>query len=289
MNVDYVRQIAAECDELLDRLTHPPVTAGLELDLETFRVLKPVSPKEVLATLARAAAVLHTAVLPPDSHGEPPNGTRAPSDNDKPAASQQEPTGDRCQYCGADCSNGRSWDGGDLYTCTRCAIDRADMNALRKRWHEAATQRDTLARAARDFIDEWAEPPRTDRLLATLEAVEATGKFPVPADDRLRRELWHVLDRMPASDDNLIATVKKLKEDLDEASKSYHESVRQHEKTADVMEKAQNERDELREATRKLVKSRWDIPAAYTRDAPVASSVVRPELLDRLAELAKDT
>lgn len=31
----------------------------------------------------------------------------------------------RCRYCGADCSDGRSWDGGDLYACPACADRRA--------------------------------------------------------------------------------------------------------------------------------------------------------------------
>jgi drug/metabolite transporter superfamily protein YnfA len=30
-----------------------------------------------------------------------------------------------CRYCGADCSEARSWDGGDLYACPRCAELRA--------------------------------------------------------------------------------------------------------------------------------------------------------------------
>lgn len=30
-----------------------------------------------------------------------------------------------CRYCGADCSESRSWDGGDLYACGRCAELRA--------------------------------------------------------------------------------------------------------------------------------------------------------------------
>ena len=29
-----------------------------------------------------------------------------------------------CRYCGADCSEGRSWDGGDLFVCGPCAITR---------------------------------------------------------------------------------------------------------------------------------------------------------------------
>jgi hypothetical protein len=38
------------------------------------------------------------------------------------------PNGPKCQYCGADCSNGRSWDGGDLYACGSCADWRAKLN-----------------------------------------------------------------------------------------------------------------------------------------------------------------
>jgi hypothetical protein len=30
-----------------------------------------------------------------------------------------------CRYCAADCSEARSWDGGDLYACPRCAELRA--------------------------------------------------------------------------------------------------------------------------------------------------------------------
>lgn len=36
--------------------------------------------------------------------------------------------GPRCRYCGADCSDGRSWDGGDLYACPPCAEFRARRN-----------------------------------------------------------------------------------------------------------------------------------------------------------------
>jgi hypothetical protein len=39
----------------------------------------------------------------------------------------------RCQYCGVDCSNGRSWDGGELYACPLCAETRALVNAARRR------------------------------------------------------------------------------------------------------------------------------------------------------------
>lgn len=37
----------------------------------------------------------------------------------------------RCQYCGADCTDGRSWDGGNLYACPTCANWRAQRNAAR--------------------------------------------------------------------------------------------------------------------------------------------------------------
>lgn len=40
--------------------------------------------------------------------------------------------GPRCRYCGADCSNGRSWDGGDLYACGPCSDARAKANRLRR-------------------------------------------------------------------------------------------------------------------------------------------------------------
>lgn len=47
----------------------------------------------------------------------PADDTAAPAD------------GPMCRYCGADCSGGRSWDGGDLYACQSCADARATRNA----------------------------------------------------------------------------------------------------------------------------------------------------------------
>lgn len=44
-----------------------------------------------------------------------------------PAAAQAA-DGPACRYCGADCSNGRSWDGGNLHACGPCAGDRATIN-----------------------------------------------------------------------------------------------------------------------------------------------------------------
>lgn len=37
--------------------------------------------------------------------------------------------GPTCRYCGADCSDGRSYDGGGLYACTTCANWRTKLNA----------------------------------------------------------------------------------------------------------------------------------------------------------------
>lgn len=53
-------------------------------------------------------------------------------------------------------------------------------------------------------------------------------------------------------------------------------------------DKARAEREELRAAVRQLLESRWDVPASpASTTGPIGSSVVRPELLDRLAELVK--
>jgi hypothetical protein len=49
--------------------------------------------------------------------------TRALRDADEP-----ETDGPKCRYCGVDCSDGRSWDGGDLYACPSCADWRAKLN-----------------------------------------------------------------------------------------------------------------------------------------------------------------
>jgi hypothetical protein len=37
-----------------------------------------------------------------------------------------------CRYCGADCSEGRLWDGGDLYACSACADARAAHHVRRR-------------------------------------------------------------------------------------------------------------------------------------------------------------
>lgn len=87
-----------------------------------------------------------------------------------------------------------------------------------KRWHQAVDQRDALVRAAREVLDHpELQYSELDALRIVVERVEAED-LPVSAKSAtLRRELWHVLDRMPSSDDDLVATVKKLKADLSDA------------------------------------------------------------------------
>jgi hypothetical protein len=77
-----------------------PVKLRIEPDFETFR-------KQVQDEIRRAQADV----------------TRALCDADEP-----ETDGPQCRYCGADCSNGRSWDGGDLYAGPSCADWRAKLN-----------------------------------------------------------------------------------------------------------------------------------------------------------------
>lgn len=184
---------------------------------------------------------------------------------------------------------------------------------LRKRWHEAATQRDRLVQAAREALRPGDNrSTELDALSEVVEQVDSGLHLKCHSADRLRRELWAVLDRMPASDDDLIAAVRKLRSnsqacgphpvmieelrrknarlavELGGARAERDHSIRQHEKTADAVEKARAERDELREAARRLLDSRWDVPSAPGASHPVGSSVVRPEHLDRFAELVKE-
>lgn len=49
-----------------------------------------------------------------------------------------------CRYCGADCSEGRSWDGGDLYACPSCAEKRSSP---RTAGHRRARVNGTLCTA----------------------------------------------------------------------------------------------------------------------------------------------
>lgn len=61
-----------------------------------------------------------------------------------PAA--EEESGPKCRYCGADCAEGRPWDGGDLYACGPCSDWRAKLNQ-----HKAALL-DTLGM---DHTRDW--------------------------------------------------------------------------------------------------------------------------------------
>lgn len=49
----------------------------------------------------------------------------------RPLAPEDGPdtSGPRCRNCGADCSDGGNWDGGDRYLCGPCADHRAAANA----------------------------------------------------------------------------------------------------------------------------------------------------------------
>lgn len=91
-------------------------------------------------------------------------------------------------------------------------LDRVnELDRYRKRWHEAATQRDALARAAKSLLDKDNGTNRSNLHSLTTNVLAGRLTHGTSAD-RLRRELWHVLDRMPAGDDDLIASVKKLVE-----------------------------------------------------------------------------
>lgn len=35
-----------------------------------------------------------------------------------------------CKFCGADCSEGRNWNGGDDYECPRCAEGKLELRAI---------------------------------------------------------------------------------------------------------------------------------------------------------------
>jgi hypothetical protein len=62
--------------------------------------------------------------------------------------------GPTCRYCGADCSVGRSWDGGGLYACPPCAYARA-----RVRLEDYNNQRDQLLARAQAPLEEVVDRP----------------------------------------------------------------------------------------------------------------------------------
>lgn len=63
-------------------------------------------------------------------------------------AAAQAADGPTCRYCGADCSNGRSYDGGNRYACPDCARDRAAINRAGGRFDDLLF-RITTAHASR--------------------------------------------------------------------------------------------------------------------------------------------
>jgi hypothetical protein len=60
----------------------------------------------------------------------------------------------RCRYCGADCSDGRSWDGGDIYACPACADRRAGEARARAMFLKQYPEGDWLG-LRRDVQDSW--------------------------------------------------------------------------------------------------------------------------------------
>lgn len=46
----------------------------------------------------------------------------------------REEPGPKCRYCGANCTDYRSWDGGDLFACPNCANERAQAHRRGVPW-----------------------------------------------------------------------------------------------------------------------------------------------------------
>lgn len=70
-------------------------------------------------------------VAPPQPPGQDPAQPDPDEAGDEPearAVPRVTAAALTCQYCGADCSEGRSWDGGDLYACRACSDARAARN-----------------------------------------------------------------------------------------------------------------------------------------------------------------
>lgn len=238
MNADYVRQVAAECDELTEKFADERFSpAGLH----------------VMRALTRAAAVLHMAVLPSESHGERANGSRSVSETGETPTGQQRTAEDETVK--------RLTGSLDLL--------RVERNIYRKRWHEAATQRDALVAAAREALDNPRDQfGERDGLRAAVEQVESGGAT-TGTTPNLRRELWHVLDRMPASDDDLIATVKQLLNDRDLLGKSREHVERER-------DQARSQRDRLLRATRAIQRAH-DLTKADDVVVELENTIVRIE------------
>ncbi|MDX2702182.1 hypothetical protein PV350_04885 [Streptomyces sp. PA03-6a] len=89
---------------------------------------------------------------------------------DQPA----EPDGPKCQHCGADTSNGRSWDGGDKHTCPRCSDWRAQVNRVRGRLELEVAR-----------LRAGADPTPVPEAVAPTDAQWLHRLLETPADERL--------------------------------------------------------------------------------------------------------
>lgn len=91
-------------------------------------------------------------------------GLLAPGDRDDEAQQpEDEDAGPRCRYCGADCSDGRSWDGGDLYACGPCSDGRAARNrAARDAAKARQPDTETLRPARGDQFEAWLKAQRDE-------------------------------------------------------------------------------------------------------------------------------
>lgn len=135
-----------------------PVRFRVEADFQPFR-------EQVRAEATAASNVVAGARYASETYG---NGVQsgAPS----------------CRYCGADCTDGRSWDGGIRYACARCADWRAKLNDHKRRLTDALGMDrlrdwDDIVNAARGLRSQL------DQQNAALEAAQlALNSRTAPAD-----------------------------------------------------------------------------------------------------------
>ena len=135
--VERLRDLVAEFrkrDEVATRVIERPKRERDALQRQVDAVKALCDEAEVahdagggLRVLARMDVSRVRAAL---SGGDTPacDGWMCESKHDHPRPSGDTPDGPRCRYCGADCSGGRSWDGGDLYACGPCSNARAARN-----------------------------------------------------------------------------------------------------------------------------------------------------------------
>jgi hypothetical protein len=200
VNAGYARRVAAECDDLLGQLT-------------TQEEASPALRLRAVEALARAAAVLHMVTAGPESSQERMNGSGSVQDTREAPEGQQgtsEPVSREVAYQIEELRERLK-----KAEIVRDVVERSAVR-YRKRWHQAADQRDALVRAIRRLwagrTDSREAKAALDDLLEVVERVENEDPSVSAKSATLRRELWAVLDRMPASDDDLIASIRKLKE-----------------------------------------------------------------------------